>query len=146
VHTGRLTTDGNFELVEDGVRAGGTVSRWQQVMCTRVDGSISKPRPGVDPLEYLMGRDQAYLISVVAAEHIADIDPNQNRRQSHLTVDAIEGGHTIRVRQFWLYNTQAPAVLGRPARADDLDGIGGDETTTLHQRALNLATSGSRRY
>jgi hypothetical protein len=146
VHTGRLTADGNFELVEDGVRAGGTVSRFQQVMGTSIDGTITKPRPGQDPLGFVIGREQEFLTAVVGAEHIANLDPNQRRRQGHLTIDAIEGGHTIRVRQFWLYNSQGPAVLGRGARVEDFDGIAGAETTRLHQHALNLATAGSRRY
>ena len=61
-------------------------------------------------------------------------------------VDGDEGPLTIVVRQFWLYNTQAPAVLGRGPRTSDFDHDAGPETTRLHQHALNLAHTASGRY
>ncbi|WP_165350445.1 hypothetical protein [Xylanimonas protaetiae] len=63
-----------------------------------------------------------------------------------LDIDGDEGPKTVKVRQFWLYNTQAPAILGRGARVEDFDGEAGPETTNLHQHALNLATARSGRY
>lgn len=42
VHTGRLTADGNFELIDDGIAAEGTIARWQQVMGTPIDGFITQ--------------------------------------------------------------------------------------------------------
>lgn len=122
-------------LVEDGDRGTRTVRVWQQVMATSVDGVISHPRSA------LIVADQKFLNSVVPAQSIRDLTG-----KSALLVDGDEGSKTIVVRQFWLYNTQAPAVLGRPARGDDFNGVAGSETTKLHQHALNAATAGSRRY
>lgn len=45
VHTGRLTVDGNLELVDDGIAGGATIARWQQVMGTPIDGSITTTAP-----------------------------------------------------------------------------------------------------
>jgi hypothetical protein len=142
VHTGRLTADGNLELVPDGLRFGATIARWQQVMgFTKPDGSISKPQRGVDPALYLMGRDQIFLNSVVDHGHILNLTGRRG-----LLVDADEGPATIKVRQFWLYNTLGRELLGRAPRGSDFDGIAGGETNALHQHALNRATAGSRRY
>jgi hypothetical protein len=120
---------------EDGIRGPVTIGRWQQVMGTPVGKVISTPK------STLIAHDQAFLNSVVGASHIHDLTG-----KSALVVDGDEGPLTIVVRQFWLYNTQAPAVLGRAARADDFDRVAGPETTRLHQHALNGARSASGKY
>ncbi|MBN9376313.1 MAG: N-acetylmuramoyl-L-alanine amidase [Cellulomonas sp.] len=120
---------------EDGIRGPVTIGRWQQVMGTPVDKTISTPR------STLIEHDQAYLNSVVASSHIQDLTG-----KPALEVDGDEGPLTIVVRQFWLYNTQAQAVLGRGPRTSDFDRDAGPETTRLHQHALNLAHTASGRY
>ncbi len=140
-HTGKLTADGSYELVLTGVRSPLTVARWQQVMGTLVDGSISRPPAGANPLLYLMGKDQAYLNSVVSAEQIRALTS-----KDQLDVDAIEGKGTISVRQYWLFTSWAVEVLGREPKPSDYDGIIGPDTNRLHQHALNLATAGTGRY
>lgn len=127
--------DGSITLTVDGQRGGHTISRWQEVMGTPIDGKISKPR------SLLIGADQAYLNQVVAASHIKNLTGN-----SSLAVDQMEGAKTIKVRQFWLFNTVGPNVLGRAAKSSDFDGIPGKQTTLLHQVALNAAKAGSGRY
>jgi len=127
--------DGSLTLVEDGIRGPATKGRWQEVMGTPVDFVIS------EPVSTLINADQGFLNSVVPAEHIRNLTGKDK-----LDVDGQEGKKTVKVRQFWLYNIQAPAVLGRQAQASDFDGILGPETNKLHQHALNLATSGSGRY
>lgn len=134
--------DGSLKIDEDGSRGPATIARWQEVMAfSKPDGKTSSPQRGVDPQLYLIGRDQAFLNSVVPAGNIHDLTG-----KSQLDVDAIEGKSTIKVRQFWLFNKYAQARLGRPARLEDFDGIAGRETTILHQYALNRATSGTRKY
>lgn len=120
---------------EDGSRGPITIGRWQQVMGTKVDKFISHPESA------LIKADQRFLNSVVSSGDIQNLTG-----KPALDVDGDEGPKTIRVRQFWLYNTQAPAVLGRGPRVKDFDGDAGPETTRLHQHALNLATTGSGRY
>jgi hypothetical protein len=119
---------------EDGIRGPVTIGRWQQVMGTPVDKVISTPK------STLIAHDQAFLNSVVAAATIKTLTG-----KAALVVDGSEGPLTIKVRQFWLYNTQT-AALGRRARSSDFDGIAGPETTRLHQHALNGARSGSGKY
>lgn len=132
--------DGSLRIAEDGKRGPATISRWQEVMGTMIDGAISKPRAGVDPRAYLIGRDQAFLNTVVRPDTIRALTGAPT-----LVVDAIEGKRTIAVRQFYLFNTQS-AALGRAPQATDFDGIAGPITTRLHQHALNAATARSGRY
>ncbi len=132
--TTSTTASSGTGIAEDGVRGAETITRWQQVMGTPVDGTISKPSA-------LIKADQSYLNSVVAAATIQSLTGAKT-----LATDGIEGAKTIKVRQFWLFNQQAQAVLGRAAKTSDFDGIAGAVTTRLHQHALNAATVGSGRY
>jgi hypothetical protein len=134
-HTGALTADGNLELTLDGVRGPGTVARWQQVMGTDIDGIVSRPA------SHLIAADQRFLASVVPAEQVAALTG-----APELAADGVEGPATIRVRQFWLFHTHGPAVLGRGAEPADLDGEQGPATTRLLQHALNHAHTGEGRY
>lgn len=125
--------DGSLRLAEDGVRGPGTIGRWQEVLGTPVDGRIDAVSP-------VIRADQVFLNSVVAPAQIADLT-----RAPALATDGVEGRDTIRVRQFWLCNTQS-AALGRAPAASDFDGRAGPTTTRLHQHALNAAVAGSGRY
>lgn len=127
-------TDGSLTIATDGVRGSATIARWQEVLGTHIDGKISRPSP-------MMRADQTFLNAAVPAPHIHALTGADT-----LAVDGIEGPRTIKVRQFWLFNQQAPALLGRAARAADFDGIAGRETTRLHQHALNRATARTGRY
>lgn len=117
-------------IAEDGVRGPATVTRWQQVLGTPADGVISRP------VSTLIQADQRFLNSAVPAGNIRDLTG-----APALAVDGVEGSATIRVRQFWLFNTQ-----GQSPTAADFDGIAGPATTRLHQRALNRASIASGRY
>jgi hypothetical protein len=127
--------DGSERLVEDGDRGRRTVARWQEVMGTTIDAVISRPDSA------LIRVDQNFLNNAVQAATIRTLTG-----KSSLVVDGDEGWRTIVVRQFYLYNTYGPEVLGRGARWADFDRVAGPETTRLHQRALNKATARSGRY
>jgi hypothetical protein len=128
-------SDGSLRIAEDGARGPATIGRWQEVMGTPIDRTISHPRSA------LIVADQHFLNSVVSTGSIQDLTG-----KSALDEDGDEGPRTVSVRQFWLYNRQAPTVLGRPAATGDFDGIAGPETTTLHQHALNAASARSGQY
>lgn len=127
--------DGSLTIAEDGIRGPATISRWQEVMATPIDGTISKPK------STLIVADQRYLNSVVDAVHIRNLTG-----KDRLDEDGSEGPKTVKVRQFLLYNGHAVSLLGRNPKAADFDGVPGSETTRLHQRALNLAPARSGRY
>lgn len=127
--------DGSQRLAVDGARGPRTIARWQEVMGTSVDGVISRPRSA------LIEADQRFLNAAVGADHIRNLTG-----ASRLTVDGDEGAATVKVRQFWLFNWYSRAVLRRPPRASDFDGVLGPDTNRLHQHALNQARAGSRRY
>jgi hypothetical protein len=135
VDSRQRNADGSLTITEDGRRGFQTISRWQDVMGTPVDGTISHPRSA------LIVADQTFLNSVVPAGNIRDLTG-----ADALAVDGDEGPRTIKVRQFWLFNRLASDVFGRPARGDDFDGSAGPDTTTLHQHALNAASVGAQRY
>lgn len=132
-----LNADGSLRLAVDGDRGRATIGRWQEVMGTPIDWTITPYPPGSS----LIRADQRFLNAVVGAEHIRNLTG-----RPQLAVDGDEGPRTVKVRQFWLYNRLAPRILGRPARGRDFDGSPGPETTRLHQIALNEATRGSGRY
>ncbi|MEV7973314.1 CHAP domain-containing protein [Cellulomonas sp. NPDC089187] len=127
---GATSAAGSAVIAEDGVRGPATITRWQQVLGTPADGVISRP------VSSLIQADQRYLNATVPTAHIRDLTG-----AAALVVDGIEGPATIRVRQFWLFNTQ-----GQSPTVADFDGIAGPATTRLHQRALNRASIGSGRY
>lgn len=129
--------DGSLRLERDGIRGRATIGRWQEVMRTPIDFVITPPPVGSTLIE----ADQAFLNGVLQPQDIASLTG-----KPRLDEDGVEGEKTIRARQFWLFNIHGPAVLGRDARIRDFDGIAGEETTKLHQAALNAATSGSGRY
>ena len=133
--TRRRNRDGSLTIAEDGDRGSATISRWEEVEGTTIDGVISHPKSAC------ILADQKFLNSVVPANNIRDLTG-----KDALVEDGDEGPRTIAVRQFWLYNRWARAVLHRPARADDFDSVNGPETNQLHQHALNAATARSRRY
>lgn len=127
--------DGSLTIDEDGIRGRATIGRWQEVLGTPIDWEITPGR------STLIEADQRYLNSVVDGGHIRNLTG-----EASLRVDGDEGAKTIKVRQFLLFNWYAPAKLGRPADAQDFDGIDGVQTTTLHQYALNRSRTGSGRY
>ena len=134
---GSYNEDGSVTLAIDGSRGPATIARWQEVMATPIDGVITPYPAG----SLVIKEDQRFLNSVVQAQSIKDLTG-----ASQLSVDGDEGKKTIKVRQFWLYNTTGPKVLGRPAVVSDFDGSFGPESTRLLQHALNGATSGKHRY
>ncbi len=131
------TTPSTPKLAIDGSRGPATIKRWQAVMGTTQDGKISPYPPGSS----LIKADQAFLNSVVKAADIRNLTG-----ASRLSVDGDEGTKTIKVRQFWLYNTVGPKLLGRKARVADFDGSFGPQSVKLLQYALNQAKTGSGRY
>lgn len=134
VHTGRLTADGNLELVLDGDFGAASTGRLQQVMGTPIDYVIS-------PVSAAIAAVQRFLNAVIPAVHIRNLTGRNS-----LTPDGIEGAKTTSVLQFYLYNTYGPAVLGRGARGGDFDGVRGPVTNKLWQYALNQARAGSGRF
>lgn len=126
--------DGSLRIATDGKRGPATIGRWQEVMSTPIDGTISRPST-------LIKADQAFLNASVRADTIRSLTG-----APALSRDGVEGAKTVRVRQFWLFNRQGPAVLGRGAAESDFDGVAGPVTTRLHQHALNDATARSGRY
>jgi hypothetical protein len=121
-------------IAVDGVRGPATITRWQQVMGTPADGTISRPST-------LLRADQTFLTAALGAERLTALNG-----APALAVDGLEGPCTIRARQAWLYGSCAVQVLGRDVRDGDTDGILGPETTRLHQYALGHAAVGSGRY
>lgn len=130
--------DGSITIAQDGIRGPATISRWQEVMATPIDGKISKGKGG----STLIKADQQFLNSVVAAGHIRNLTG-----KDQLDVDGIEGANTVKVRQFWLANAMNVQhqinLIGHPL---GIDGILGKDTNTVHQFALNNATTGTKSY
>lgn len=131
---GTTPTQHQPAIAEDGERGPATITRWQQVMATPVDGTISNPSP-------LIKADQHYLNSVVNSKDIKNLTGDNS-----LAEDGIEGVKTIKVRQFLLFNKFAKSVFGRAASISDFDGKLGPNTNKLHQHGLNLAAVGSKKY
>lgn len=128
--------DGSLTIAQDGVRGPQTISRWQEVMGTPIDGTIDKKNSS------LIKADQAFLNSVVAPTQIRDLTG-----KDQLDVDGVEGKKTVIVRQFWLRNVMNPQhQINLIGHVLEFDGILGPETNTVHQFALNNTTSGSKRY
>jgi len=122
----------------DGSRGPATISRWQWVMGTPVDGVISRPRSTV------IEADQHFLNKKVSAAKIRELTG-----KSRLDEDAIEGPKTIRVRQWYLFNMYPQSfekIIGRPHTTKDIDGSAGPITTRIHQHALNEAKKGQGGY
>lgn len=136
IDTRPRNADGSLTIAQDGIRGPGTIGRWQEVMGTPIDFTISKPK------SELIKADQRFLNSVVGAQHIRNLTG-----KSQLVVDGDEGRNTFIVRQFWLRNAVNPIhqhnLIGHPL---DFDGVWGRESNLVHQFALNHATRGSGRY
>lgn len=141
VHTGLLTADGNFELVIDGSLGGGTISRWQQVMGTPVDGRIDQyPRRST-----LIQADQAFLNRAVGTGHIKSLTGKAWLDEDGW--DDFTDTHTSRVRQFLLLNWVNPihqrVLIGKTL---DVDGYFGEQSVKILQFALNHARANSGTY
>lgn len=126
VHTGRLTADGNFELVDDGVAGGGTIGRWQQVMGTPIDGSINTSTPS--PLT------RAVQTFLVARGHSVGPDGVDGRG-----LYSNAGGRTPKS------NTQA-ALQRELGTLDDGRFDKPSPAIAALQRRLNAATTGSGKF
>lgn len=132
--------DGSKRIAQDGDRGPQTIARWQEVMGTPTDGKISEPST-------LIQADQRFLNRVVPSRHIQALIGRPSLKE-----DGKEGPNTIKVRQFYLFNTYAHHLKNitgrRPAtpRLSDFDGRLGRVTNTLHQIALNGARARSGRY
>jgi peptidoglycan hydrolase-like protein with peptidoglycan-binding domain len=135
VDTTPRNADGSITIDQDGDEGDQTISRWQEVMGTPIDGVIDK-------VSTLIEADQRFLNSVVAASQIKDLTG-----KSQLKTDGIRGPKTDIVRQFWLRNAVNPIhqqnLIGHPL---DFDGIWGRESTLVMQFALNHATTRSGQY
>lgn len=141
VHTGRLTADGNFELETDGDIGPGTISRWQQVMGTTIDGRITQ----YPYRSELIKADQAFLNRVVGSEHIRNLTGKWA-----LDVDGwddFSDTKTTRVRQFWLRNAMNPQhQINLTGAVLAIDGYFGKKSVKVLQFALNHARAGSGEY
>ncbi|GAA3813749.1 CHAP domain-containing protein [Cellulomonas soli] len=128
--------DGSLTLVLDGQLGPATIGRWQEVMGTPIDFTIS---PGFSAL---IAADQTFLNSVVASGHVQNLTG-----RPALAVDGDQGPRTIQVRQFWLRNAMNPVhqqnLIGRLL---DFDGIAGPQTVKVLQFALNNATTRGATY
>lgn len=140
--TGRPATnpqDGQDTLEIDGGLGARTIARWQQVLGTPIDGQISSPK------STLIAADQAFLNAMVSPESIRDLTGS-----AQLVTDGVDGPRTTKVRQFYLFNTQAkhlPNLVGRSTpQMSDFDGYFGNISVRLLQLALNDAVAGSGRY
>lgn len=103
----------------DGVRGVLTISRWQKILDTFVDGRIN---PFNSPL---IKADQRFLNSVLKNKIVP------------LAIDGNEGKKTISARQLYL-NTYGEKLV--------IDGVLGRLTNSAHQRALNKAKIKSKKY
>lgn len=128
--------DGSKTIAVDGERGPETISRWQEVMGTPIDGKIDKKDSA------LIKADQKFLNSVVAPSHIRNLTG-----KDQLDVDGIEGEKTIIVRQFWLRNAMNPQhQINLTGDVLAVDGINGPKTNKVHQFALNNTTTGTKQY
>lgn len=134
--TQQLTkTDKQFMLDVDGSLGPATISRWQQVMGTPIDGRISKPSTMVKAL-------QRWLNKVVGTAHHRNLIGKPN-----LAVDGLLGPDTTKSLQFLMgawFAADWKAVTGRSfSVARDCDGSFGPNTTKVLQRVLNKSYANS---
>lgn len=128
--------DGSLRIDEDGVRGPQTISRWQEVMGTPIDGFISTPQ------STLIMADQRFLNRVVSANDILNLTG-----KTALVVDGDSGPKTSIVRQYWLRNAVPQQTqLVRLGHLLAFDSIFGPESNLIHQIALNHATTGTASY
>lgn len=141
VHTGRLTADGNFELVTDGDLGAGSISRWQQVMGTPINGKIFQyPHRSA-----LIKADQAFLNRVVGSGHIQNLTGKPSLDEDGW--DDFSDTKTSRVRQFWLRNAVNPQhQINLTGAVLEFDGYFFEKSVKVLQFALNNARAGSGEY
>ena len=126
--------DGQQGIAEDGEWGPATVSRFQQVMGTTVDGELDEDgSPAVEAF-------QRFLNSAVPG-------PAQSALNgpASLTVDGVDGPHTWRVSQYLVYCWHPEYVPGGWSFGDWVDGEDGTETVRALQRALNNSHANSGR-
>lgn len=127
--------DGSLTIAQDGEEGAQTISRWQEVMGTPIDGVI-------DDVSSLIKADQEFLNSVVSNNDIRNLTG-----KIQLDVDGERGRKTDIVRQYWLRNAMNPQhqknLIGHLL---EFDGDWGRESTLVLQFALNNTTSGSKQY
>ena len=134
-YTGKWNkSDGQGELVCNGVFGPATIGRLQQVMGTTVDGVLDDD--GSPAIE----RFQAFLNSVVPANTQADLNDSPA-----LDVDGMLGPDTWRVFQYLVMAWHRGYLPDGWDFADWVDGEAGPATIGALQRALNNSHSNSGR-
>ena len=134
-YTGKWNkSDGQGELVCNGVFGPATIGRLQQVMGTPIDGALDDD--GSPAIERL----QAFLNSVVPANTQADLNDSPA-----LDVDGVLGPDTWRTFQYLVMAWHRGYLPDGWDFADWVDGEAGPATIGALQRALNNSRSGSGR-
>lgn len=131
----KTKTDGQDALDVDGSQGPATIARWQQVMGTPIDGTISTPSECIKAF-------QRFLNTAVTEEWISKLTGKKQ-----LDIDGQAGSKTWRVFQFWVANTwpaQMKLICGFTRDSDNkrfwsewVDGNPGPWTTKMLQYALN---------
>ena len=134
-YTGKWNkSDGQGELVCNGVFGPATIGRLQQVMGTPIDGELDDD--GSPAIE----RFQAFLNSVVPANTQADLNDSPA-----LDVDGVLGPDTWRTFQYLVMAWHRGYLPDGWDFADWVDGEAGPATIGALQRALNNSRAGSGR-
>lgn len=134
-YTGKWNkSDGQGELVCNGVFGPATIGRLQQVMGTPIDGALDDD--GSPAIERL----QAFLNSVVPANTQDDLNDSPA-----LDVDGVLGPDTWRTFQYLVMAWHRGYLPDGWDFADWVDGEAGPATIGALQRALNNSRSGSGR-
>ena len=134
-YTGRWNkSDGQGELVCNGVFGPATIGRLQQVMGTPIDGELDDD--GSPAIERL----QAFLNSVVPANTQADLNDSPA-----LDIDGVLGPDTWRTFQYLVMAWHRGYLPDGWDFADWVDGEAGPATIGALQRALNNSRAGSGR-
>ena len=134
-YTGKWNkSDGQGELVCNGVFGPATIGRLQQVMGTPIDGELDDD--GSPAIE----RFQAFLNSVVPANTQDDLNDSPA-----LDVDGVLGPDTWRTFQYLVMAWHRGYLPDGWDFADWVDGEAGPATIGALQRALNNSRSGSGR-
>ena len=134
-YTGKWNkSDGQGELVCNGVFGPATIGRLQQVMGTPVDGALDDD--GSPAIERL----QAFLNSVVPADTQVSLND-----APALDVDGVLGPDTWRTLQYLIIAWHKEYLPDGWEYADWVDGEAGPATIGALQRALNNSKAGSGR-
>lgn len=134
-YTGKKNkSDGQSELVCNGVLGIATVGRLQQVMGTAIDGVLDEDgSPAVERL-------QSFLNSAVQPDQQTALNDSPR-----LDVDGVLGGDTWRTLQFLIMAWHREYLPAGWDFADWVDGEAGPATIGALQRALNNSRAGSGR-